>query len=216
MIKSKSKGNISINEFVNAESNVNETFTLNEPFLSVFVTDSDIANVQNDLTILAFLAGYCVHSVINLRLKCEICKDNLTIDRELATAPHFEVIHDFDRGGLKYPTADIVNIVAHNFIVVKKLISDLETEFLNENNQKQIALKITMNILEERNIFINTCENHSYIKVMSFIISASTNTLLNNYCKSKCDALSKKSLTKENWPQFQNRRTLSLKLMPVM
>ena len=42
-------------------------------------------------------------------------------------------------------------------------------------------------------MYIATCEDHSDRKVMTFIISASTNTLLKNYCKSKCDAVSKKA-----------------------
>ncbi len=57
-------------------------------------------------------------------------KDNLTIGRELATDPYFKIINDYDRGALKYSTLDIVNIVAHNFIVIKKLVSDLDTNFL--------------------------------------------------------------------------------------
>lgn len=55
--KSKSKGNVLVNEFIDLEIDVIEAVTLNEPFLSVFVTDNDIDNRHNDLTVLTFLAG---------------------------------------------------------------------------------------------------------------------------------------------------------------
>ena len=192
VIKSKSKGNILVNEFVNADE-INEIATLNEPFLSLSVTDDEIDSIQDDLAILTFIAGYCVHSVVHLKLKCELCRENLTIDKELATGPQFDLISDFDRGGLKYPTVDIVNILVHNFIIIKKLISDFENEFLKQTNQRQIASQITINVLSTKEMYIATCEDHSDRKVMTFIISASTNTLLKNYCKSKCDAVSKKA-----------------------
>jgi len=113
----------------------------------------------------------------------------ITFDRALIIESQFEVINAYNRGGLKYPTLDIVNIVAHNFIVIKKLVLELENNFLNGNNQKQIALQITINILSAKDISIHTCGNHSSVDVI-YIIRASTYTLLNNYCKEKCDAFS--------------------------
>ena len=50
-----------------------------------------------------------------------------------------------------------------------------------------------MNVLSANDIFINTCENHHSLKVMAFILSAISNTLLNDYCKVKCNAIPKKS-----------------------
>ena len=79
-------------------------------FLSVSVTDNEINNIQNDFAILTYLGGYSIHSVIKLKLKCEICKNSLTIDKELAIHEHFDLIKDSNRGGLKYATLDIVNI----------------------------------------------------------------------------------------------------------
>ena len=74
MLKSKSKENIHINEFINFDD-INESIILNEPFLSVSVTDKVIDNMQNDFAIFTHLNGYSVYSVIKLKLKHEVCKE---------------------------------------------------------------------------------------------------------------------------------------------
>ena len=97
-------------------------------FLSVIV-NNDIDKVRNDVPVLTYLAGYCEHAIINLKLKCDAYLDNLTVDKESATDSHLEVISDFDRGGLIYPTADIINIITHNFIAIKKISFRFRSRF---------------------------------------------------------------------------------------
>lgn len=191
-MKAKSK-EVVVNEFISdVENESNENIPLCDNFSSIFVTDDDINEVQNDFPILTFLAGYCTHSVLHIRLKCDTCKNNLTIDRSLAVDASFKVICDFDRGGLKYPTVDVVNIVVHNYIVVKKLVSEFENDFLKETNHREIAIQITLNVLSIKDIYIAGCENHCCKKIMLLIIRSSTNTLLKNYCKTKNDSVPKK------------------------
>lgn len=198
-LKSKSKGTVCIEEFVDDDdSDINEFIHLDN-FSTVFVSDDDINKVKDIFPVLTYLAGYCMHSVLFVKLKCDSCKNNLTIDRSLVVEPQFKLICDFDRGGLKYPTVDIVNIIVHNYIVIEKLVSEFETDFLKEINQRHVAIQITLNVLSSKDISVVGCENHSPSKIMLLIVRAATNTLINNYCKKKNDKAPKK----------QNKRKLN-------
>lgn len=85
--------------------------------------DSDIENLGNSVVLIAYIAGYSIHSVCK-RSKCDICKFNFTTDKDLNIHPSFKLIHMSDRGGLKYPTDEIIAIAAYNFIILQKLIEE--------------------------------------------------------------------------------------------
>lgn len=160
---------------------------------NVCINNSDIGNIESDIPILTYIAGYCCYSVVK-KLNCEICKENLTINKQLLVNVDnsYNLIKTFDRG-LLYPHPDVLNIVMHNYIVVQKLVSkEFENEFLSSANQRDVACNITQDIIVNKELFLDLegCRNgHEQQKVLNFIIRASTNVFLNNYCKMKNDGL---------------------------
>lgn len=72
---------------------------------------------------IAYVAGYSVHIAVK-RLKCDECKQLLTIDKTVAVSPEnhmYSLVKEIDRGGLVYPAMPAVNAVAHNYLVVEEL-----------------------------------------------------------------------------------------------
>lgn len=125
------------------------------------------------------------------KLKCALCKDKLVVEKVMDTDTSHRLIRNLDRGGLLYPQTEVVNAVLYNYIIVKKLISkDYEKCFSNVTSQRLVAINLTVNVLSERECFSTWDDSeihHSSEEVIKMVIWASTNTLLNNYCKLKND-----------------------------
>ncbi|KAH9360001.1 hypothetical protein HPB48_023126 [Haemaphysalis longicornis] len=105
------------------------------PSCNVAVTAQALSKLTDIAPVLAYVAGYAVHIALK-RLKCESCKDALTVDKSIAvsaTDPMYSLVKDIDRGGLVYPAMAAVNAVAHNYVVVEELSK--QAAFLNVPNQ---------------------------------------------------------------------------------
>ena len=97
-----------------------------------------------------------------------------------------------DRGGLKYPQKLVVDLVLLNSAVISKLTSEQYINFfLNETNQRNVALNVTKNVLVSNEFnFWNDCQNnHKAQTLVDMILYTSTNCLLNNFCKNKNNAV---------------------------
>lgn len=164
---------------------------------SIIITPDNIVNAQTDISILTYVSGYAVHVVMK-KLKCEQCNISLMCDQSLDVDINNEWISKLDRGGLKYPHPDIVCITVFNYAVVKKLLSsDYEDRFLRCQNQRCVVYSITLDVLQENDVFIgiDDCEyGHDLKSVMKQIVWVTTNILLKNYCKKQNDMLHKKKL----------------------
>lgn len=125
---------------------------------------------------------------------------------KLSNCPLFKIIHNVNRGGLKFPS--ILNVIVHNFIIIQNILkSKLEAEFLKIQNQRQLITDLTINVILEKDMSIVTCSNHPPLNIMKHLINASTNTLLKNYCKSKNDLL-KLNLVKRSEEKATKKRKL--------
>jgi hypothetical protein len=208
-LDSSVRGQILVNELFCCETDfdINQTIILNDCFSKITVSDKNINDITSKLPLIAYIAGYCIHSVLN-RLKCSECKSNLTTDETLSNCSLFKIIHNVNRGGLKFPAIEVLNVIVHNFIVVQNILSSKsEVEFLKVHNQRQLITHITFNILTEKDMNIVTCNTHSPHNIMKQLIYASTNTLLKNYCKSKNDEI-KHNLIKKSEEKAAKKRKL--------
>lgn len=98
---------------------------------------------------LYIVSGYCANSVLK-KLKCSDCKSYLVLDKELNL--NSDLIYDhikvIDRGGLLYPSVDVINAVLVNYKIIEKLCnSEYENKFLKCSNQREVLI-----LLSEKNI----------------------------------------------------------------
>lgn len=76
----------------------------------------------------------------------------------------------------------------HNYIIVNKLFSKFQAEFLKIQDHRKILVSITMSILDDNDLLHvgEACESlHDTNNILKKVAWASTNILLNNFCKKR-------------------------------
>ncbi|XP_035223101.1 uncharacterized protein LOC118195870 [Stegodyphus dumicola] len=159
-------------------------------FCTLQVTQNELDSI-NVMPLITYLAGYCVYRFLKT-VKCEYCRENLTLDKTLELDEEYRFILNMDRGGLLCPQPDVITVVSYTYIVVKKLVSEEhEDNFLKVCNQRSLAWALTYQILiDSECITYDQCNNgHTLENILNFVIKASCNTFLKNYCNQKNDVL---------------------------
>ncbi|KAH7953124.1 hypothetical protein HPB49_004983 [Dermacentor silvarum] len=160
------------------------------PSSNAVVTSQALTKMQDVVPVLVYVAGYAVYGTLK-KLKCEQCRDSLTVDKKIAvsaTNEHYGLVKQLDRG-LVYPSMFALNAVAHSYVVVEQLAT--EPALLMMPEQRQVVTKMTLQLLasEEQSDF-DTCENgHTVELVLKHILRCSTNILLKNFCRKLNDKL---------------------------
>src|SRR6218665_4184457 len=108
---------------------------LNRAFADVVSDSCEGCIDDRDLTCIVFIAGYVARKVCKL-FGCKLCQYELCTDRELLCEfgenldEKFLYIDILNRGGLKWPTQFLTDIVSDVFVVFNCLISKkYESEF---------------------------------------------------------------------------------------
>ena len=145
--------------------------------IPILILFEEWENVMQYHPVITYIAGYCAFSA-SKKLKCEECREQLTSTVGEIQAIEDDLISKVTRGGLFYPSSDIVQMVMINYIVVDKL-SEL-AEFHFSMSQRQLIFDTTMRAIEaeELNSFIfkESCKNnHDSLRLAKFILWASTN-----------------------------------------
>ena len=175
-------------------------------FESIHISDTDLRNVETDMPVLTYIAGYCCHSLIK-HFKCDNCKDYLTVDREMASDITNRLILQNDRGGLRFPSEFPVMIVTYTFVTLQKLLSN-ET-FLKNQNQRTYACAIVVDAISDFDIFSDAyCEEHSKFEISKRIIFITCNIILNNFCKLTNNSIAENSKpnSKSHLKRKKNRK----------
>lgn len=167
-------------ETANAPSD--ETVILNNYlFQQIDVSDQDLNAIESDIPVLTYITGYCCYSIIK-KIKCNDCKEFLTVDREMACESSQRLIFQRDRGGLRFPRKSALLIVMYSFVILQKLLGN-ET-FLKLKNQRATACKIILKKILDYNITTDSsCSQHSSTDLWNKIVFITVNIVLNNYCK---------------------------------
>ena len=166
--------------------------------IPILISFEEWKNAMQYLPVITYIAGYCGFST-SKNLNCEECSERLTSTVGEIQAIENELISKMTRGGLLYPSSDIVQMVMINCIVVNKLSKIAELHF--SMSQHQLVFDTTMCAIasEELNSFIfkESCKNnHGSLRLAKLILWASTNTLLNYLCFKYNDKLVQEKRTK--------------------
>lgn len=199
-LTSEKFGNINLENSIEIdnEPNVESTNFMSETTdFDLIYTEEDFNMIQPQLPIFTYLAGYCARVVLK-RVKCDICKKFLVLDKHLNFAnleENFNFIKNVDRGGLLYPHSDLVNVIMLNYITINKLIStNHENKFLKCKAQRELVICLTLNTVEEHDFFLSEfyCPSlkHTDFNILRLLIKTSTNIFLNNYMKKKNNIIS--------------------------
>jgi len=142
---------------------------------------------DRDLASLVFIAGYVAHKVVP-KLSCSLCKQELCTDKELlcdcgddSDASYF-YIDVLNRGGLKWPTQFLTDVVVDVFVVFKCLIAEkYEQAFSEVTNQRELLVKLSLEFLNKSE---HMCECGMPIsKTVYRCVVTVANIMLNNYTK---------------------------------
>ena len=210
-------GSVSLQEFLHSfasseESNDNVLFDL-DPYTKIINEDETPITLDTSLLqSLAFIAGYCVHSIFKSALYCKrsSCTDSSTmsIDERKSsicsqclsdlveedtfdvgvTDPVYGLIFSSDRGGLKWPSAPVLEAVVKLWTVYTRIEMDstIFSSFLRSPSRK-ILVSLTLHIIErhETEFWRNKCPSCNTIgwNTLKKIILSATNCILANKIK---------------------------------
>jgi hypothetical protein len=105
------------------------------------------------------------------------------------SSANFSYLAEIDRGGLRWPTDFLLEVVTQVFVVIQALISkDFETKFLAVNNQKSLLRSLSMERLIECGTVVGECScGVQMTDLAKMCLSYIVNICLNNYCKRAAD-----------------------------
>ena len=101
----------------------------------------------------------------------------------------FSYLETLDRGGLTWPTQELVDVVIKVFCIFQCLVSEAyEQKFLSASNQKKILISLSEKGCLQYS-FINSVFDcgHKFSDFLRVIVGKMANIMLNNYCKKMND-----------------------------
>lgn len=208
-LNSSRHGKLSVSPIENIafEDRVSENDSESSLMDKISVMEKDLTSLNDILPCLAYVAGYCAHSVLK-KLSCSHCRDNLVIDRDLEVDEALVLIKSLDRGGLKYPSNVTLTVICHSYIIISKLLSrEHEGEFLKLPNQRTAACNVIFEVLSDKEEFAidYDCPNgHEPEGTCKMIIWASCNIFLKNYCKKVNNSLMSKKTSERKLKTLQS------------
>ena len=163
--------------------------------ISVFVAGlekcDDLTITDSETKALVFVAGYVGFKVVK-KVACEICKRELVCDKTLqvdTATVEFSYLAELDRGGLRWPTDFLIEVITQVFLVFQVLISkDYEAKFLCVGNQRAVLRDLSIERLTECGAVMGECScGTKMIDLAKRCLPYITNICLNNYCKRSAD-----------------------------
>lgn len=153
-------------------------------FSWISVNEDDIDSVDDSIwPIITYIAGNCAFSVVK-KLKCDYCSV-FVVANDNSDSGNNLLIAENDRGGLQYPSEDVISCICHLYLLVKKITSDFENEFLRIQNQKHAVISLATEKLPTDLFNGFNCPAHNLSLLIKLIITPGTNILLNNYVKKR-------------------------------
>jgi hypothetical protein len=197
---SASRGKISIRDFAKTGTDIDQLDDSDNTLLTTDVHGfSDALSLCETIELsdteaksLVFIAGYVGCKVIN-KLSCELCRNELVFSKpltiDLATSDSYQYLSDVDRGGLKWPTDCLVEIITQVFLVFRVIVSkEYEASFVSVANQKSVLCHLAIERLRACGTVVGECVcGTTLLKLAQMCLSATSNIFINNYCKQACD-----------------------------
>ena len=152
---------------------------------------------KQKLPVLAYIAGYYCYS-INKKLKCAECKEEIVSSSGNVDDFQITMIKGLSRGGILYPTQDVIGIVLVCYVTIKKLSKS--DSFYTSSSQRKLAVNTCLTVLDGECLMnsghANFCATHDYSELVKMVVWATTNILLNNLCLKKNDEIRTERLSK--------------------
>ena len=96
----------------------------------------------------------------------------------------FTYLSDIDRGGLRWPTDFLLEIVTQVYLLFRVIVSkDYEGQFLMCKKQKSVLQNLTTERLVDRGTTVCSCGSTTMQKLANMTLSYVVNICLHNYCK---------------------------------
>jgi len=199
-LQSSSLGRISISKFskdcLSAASQNVEDVTVTANQFAGALHDLNLICISDDnMHVLVFIAGY-VGRKLQRSVSCASCVSEILSPDDMSCdvrPDELVYIHALDRGGLKWPTQALVDIVTLIYCLFQRLLSsEFEKRFIDVPNHKQLAVHLALELLQSNSkLSLNgVCESgHDTLQTLfKPCASKMANILLNNYCKQLNDA----------------------------
>jgi len=121
--------------------------------------------------------------------KNEVISQN---DMQCDLTDDYQYLSDISRGGLKWPTDFLVEVVTQVFIVFRIIVSkDYESRFLAVSYQKTVLMKLSVERLIACGVVVGECTcGASMLRLAEMALSSTCNIFLNNYSKNARDKCS--------------------------
>ena len=102
----------------------------------------------------------------------------------------FTYLSDLDRGGLKWPTDFLLEIITQVYLGFRVVVSkDYETRFLTCSKQKSVLHKLANERLIDCGTIVGECTCGTIMQKLAYrTLSYIINICLNNYCKQAADS----------------------------
>jgi len=196
-----SRGCVSLREFVSRTSVTSDDscdddtaiLGLND-FLPALDLCDDMTVTESESHVLVFIAGYVGFKVLS-RITCDLCKGELVQTDDLKAdfaGEDFEYLVSISRGGLKWPTDFLVEVITQVYIVFKTIVAD-ESKFRNLflsniSHQKSLLMKLCITRLSEVGTNVGECACGTTMQRLSELcLPHACNIFLNNFCKQAAD-----------------------------
>jgi hypothetical protein len=196
-VVSASRGSITMKDFITpvATNTFCNEIDIVDSVACLLPALADCDNVEiseSECQSLVFIAGYVGHKLLRNKISCDLCQNELVCERSLQYdlgTDEYSYLFDIDRGGLKWPTDLLLEIVTQAFLVFRTVISkDYESKFLSVGNQKAALKQLIVERLQNCGAVVGECTcGTTILKLAEQSLSTITNILLNNYCKHAAD-----------------------------
>jgi hypothetical protein len=157
--------------------------------------DTSVCISEAESKSLIFIAGFVAYKLVTNNIICELCQNELVTEHAMEVNidcnEQYSYLNDLDRGGLKWPTDLLVEVVMQVFFVFNCLVSEkYEPKFLALlNSQKSVLLRLSMERMNTLSL-LDGIDCVCGVTANSLFESAAgvvANILLNNYCKRSTD-----------------------------
>lgn len=94
--------------------------------MNVFVDNDSIEELSENMRpIRHYIKGYCAYKIIN-STNCDYCKVYVTGDEKEIVNDRNKLLTYPSKGGLSYPSEDLVKCVAHEYVITQKMLNEKE------------------------------------------------------------------------------------------
>jgi hypothetical protein len=164
---SAQRGKISVLDFIaqcNDDINPANNEQLVQAGFGTVVTDCDneINISDSECKSLIFVGGYVGFKIDKTKVNCILFQNELitehVLEVDFVASGEYTYLWDLDRGGLKWPTDFLVEVVTQVYLVFRCIVSPVyEAKFLEQSNNKSIIVGLSMERLQMLGLLEGEC-----------------------------------------------------------